>query len=257
MHTKEELKKDLLALGIRPGDTVLIHSSYKAMGGIEEGAKGFFDTVMELLGEEGTLVIPTLSFSTVTWDNPYFDRNETPSCVGYLTEYFRTSVPGVRRSMHATHSCAAWGKHRDYLIDGHELDRTPVGENSPFHKLPKLGGKILMLGCRADSNTSFHGIEETAEPPFLFRRENPIHYTMRDGERVIEMDAHRHYFLVNGVHLLQRYSRILPLLDEEELHVGKILDANCYLMDAASVWKKGRNKMLEDPYFFVEDPPRK
>ena len=257
MHTKEELRRDLEAMGIGRGDTVLMHSSYKSLGGIEDGARGFYEVFMDLLGEEGTLVIPTLSFSTVTRENPYFDRNETPSCVGYLTEYFRTSVEGVRRSFHATHSCAAWGKHAEYLIADHEKDITPVGKNSPFHKLPLVGGKILMVGCRADSNTSFHGIEETAEPPFLFRRENPIHYTMRDGDRVIEMDAHRHYFLVKGVHLLQRYSRILPLLDEKELHRGKVLEANSLLMDAQAVWKKGRDQMIKDPYFFVEEPPAK
>ena len=46
MHTKEQLISDLKALGIQPGDTILMHSSYKSLGGIEDGAKGFFEAFL-------------------------------------------------------------------------------------------------------------------------------------------------------------------------------------------------------------------
>ncbi|MBQ7386720.1 MAG: AAC(3) family N-acetyltransferase [Clostridia bacterium] len=254
MHTKEQLISDMRALGINPGDTVLMHSSFRSLGGIEGGAASFYEGFLELLGEDGTLVIPTLSYGTVTRDAPVFDRNETPSCVGYLSEYFRTSVPGVIRSMHATHSCAAVGRLAEEITKNHELDLTPVGPNSPFSKLPKFNGKILMLGCSFDSNTSFHGIEETAEPPYLFDRSAPIHYTLKDGERVIEQEALRHHFVLGGVHPRQQYSRVIPLLSEDEVSFGKVLDASCALMDAKAVWEKGQAKLLEDPFYFVEIP---
>ena len=112
MHSKKQLKEVLICLGIKPGDKVLIHSSYKSLGGIEEGAAGFFEVVMDLLGTEGTLILPTLTFRPV-YETKFFDVRETPSCVGYLTEYFRTQVEGVVRSLHPTHSCAVWGKDYD------------------------------------------------------------------------------------------------------------------------------------------------
>jgi len=34
-----------------------------------------------------------------------------------------------------------------------------------------------------------------------------------------------------------------------------VLEADCWLLDARAVWKKGRERMLEDPYFFVEWTP--
>ena len=37
MHTCEQLKKDLLALGIYPGMSLLMHSSYKSLGGSASG----------------------------------------------------------------------------------------------------------------------------------------------------------------------------------------------------------------------------
>ena len=145
MSMRERFFDDLKKLGIMPGDTVLIHSSYRSLGPIEGGAKTFFEWLTEYMGDEGTIMFPAFSYAFVTPANPYFNRKTTKTCVGYLPEYFRTEVAGVKRSMHATHSCTALGKHADYLTTGHELDMTPVGVNSPLRKLVLLGGKILDL----------------------------------------------------------------------------------------------------------------
>ena len=108
-HSKKQLRDDLRSLGVSPGDTLLMHSSYKSLGGTEEGAAGFYEVLLDLLGERGTLIIPTLSYRDVTREAPDFDVRATPSCVGYLTEFFRTGIPDARRSLHATHSCCVRG----------------------------------------------------------------------------------------------------------------------------------------------------
>jgi len=251
-HTLEQFKKDLHVLGLHAGDIVMMHCSYKSLGGVEGGAEGIFAALEDLLGPEGTLILPAFSYATVNYDQPIFDRKETLSCIGYLPEYFRTKVPGVIRSMHATHSCSLKGKHAEDLAAGHELDLTPVGPNSPMAKLPKIGGKILILGSHPDHNTALHGVEETAEPPYLFNRTKPIHYILRDGEREIHQDAIHHGFHFTTHSYAQRYSRILNLLQESEYSVGKVLDATCYLMDAKAVWERGHAALLQDPYYFVE-----
>ena len=163
MHTREHLKQDLAALGVQPGDAILMHSSFKALGGMEDGAKGFFEAFQELLGEEGTLVLPALSYESVSREQPHFDVRTTPSCVGYLPEYFRTQIASIR-SLHPTHSCSAVGRQADFLCSEHYRDRTPVGPHSPFARLPQVHGKILILGSHPDHNTTLHGVEETAEP---------------------------------------------------------------------------------------------
>ena len=251
-YNKEQLKKDLYNLGIHPGDVVLMHSSFKSLGELEGGAKTFFEGFIELLGEEGTLVVPALSFDRVTRKVPEFDLAETSSCVGYLSEYFRTRVSGVKRSIHATHSCCAYGKNAEEITSGHELDLTPVGENSPFAKLPKYNGKILMLGCGTRCNTLMHGVEETVENPYCIDRNNPVEYTLKLGDKVMHQTAYRHYFLdENGKHIEQRYDRVVDLLADDEVSRGKVLEADCVLMSAKAVWEKGHNKMLEDNLYFV------
>lgn len=257
-HSVKQLKQDLMNLGIVPGDMVLMHSSYKALGGIDGGAKAFFEAFIELLGEDGTLILPALSFKDVTRENPVFDCMTTPSCCGYLTEYFRTSVPGVVRSMHATHSCCVIGKHKEELIKDHELDMTPVGKNSPFAKLPRYNGKILFLGCGTGPNTSMHGVEETAEPPYCIDRENPIDYVLKNGEIVIEQKgALRHNFNTQDGHVTQRYGRITQLLSDDEMSFGKVLSADACVMDSVAVWQKGREKLIEAPLWFVDYPPKR
>lgn len=256
MHTLTQLRNDLSRLGICPGDTVLMHSSWKSLGGVDDGAKGFFAAFLDLLGPEGTLILPALSYESVSAEQPVFDVQTTPACIGFLPEYFRTLVPGVVRSLHPTHSCCAAGKNASFITEGHEKDDTPVGPNSPFAKLPRLDGWILMLGCPPDRNTSMHGVEETAEPPYLLDRSGKVRYILRDADgREIERISWAHDFASEtGEHYIQRYSRIIGLLEADDVRTGKVLDADCVLMRAKAVWQKGKEMLERNPYYFVDRP---
>ncbi len=253
MNITEKIHADLRSLGILPGDVLLMHSSFKSLGEVEGGAKTFFDALISYLGEEGTLVLPALSFVAVTREKPYFNLLKTPSCIGYLAEYFRTQVAGVKRSMHATHSCCALGKHADALLENHRLDETPVGKNSPFAKLPAFSGKILFLGCSTDHNTSMHGVEELVEPSYLLDRKNKLTYELDDGAGgVYRKESVRHYFLKpDGTHYSQKYSKIEQHLTGDEIRRGKILCADSTLMDAAAVWRRGEERLRKNEFYFV------
>lgn len=252
MHTAEQFKKDLIALGLRPGDSVMIHCSYKSLGGIEGGAKAIFAALEELLGEEGTLILPALSYDYVNEKNPVFDLQQTPSCVGYLPEYFRKEVDGVIRSMHATHSCCLKGKRAKELAEGHALDQTPVGIHSPISKLPLIDGKILILGSHPDHNTALHGVEEKANAPYIFNPNKRMTYILKDGTVEIKQQALRHDFKKADCYYDQKYARILDLLSPEDYSFGKVLDADCYLMNARAVWEKGVAELKNNPYYFVD-----
>ena len=122
--------------------------------------------------------------------------------------------------------------------------------------LLKHDGKILILGSHPDHNTLMHGVEETAVPPYLLDRKGKVRYILRDADgRETERLSWQHDFDAgNGEHYIQRYSRILPLLSSDELHRGKVLDADCVLMRAAAVWKKGHDALERDPFYFVDRP---
>ena len=72
MFTKEQLKEQLKNMGIKPDDTVLIHTSFKAVGEVEGGIDGFIDIFKEYLSD-GLFIIPTHTWAVVTPENPIYD----------------------------------------------------------------------------------------------------------------------------------------------------------------------------------------
>ncbi len=102
MYTKEELKQQLRNVGLTGKETILIHSSMKAIGEVEGGADIVLDAWMEYFAE-GLLLLPTHTWANVNAQHPVYDYRNTPSCVGLLTNLFRQRE-GVVRSLHPTHS---------------------------------------------------------------------------------------------------------------------------------------------------------
>ena len=233
-------------MGIRENAVLLVHSSLRSLGKLEGGAETVVQTLLDVLGKDGTLLFPALSFKDVTLDHPYFDVRETPSCVGALPEYFRQHE-GTERSLHPTHSVCGVGKYAKELLSGHENDKTPCGSNSPFHKLPHYQGKILFLGCGLRPNTSMHAIEELSEPPYLY--DDLLDYQMTDTEgRAFTMTIRRHNF----AGWEQRYDRLNQVLDGDNLRTGKVLDADCHLVEASAMWSAVHEKLKQDALFFVD-----
>ena len=249
MKEHSAMLEDLKKLDIKEGGYLLVHSSYKSLGPSINGIQQVIATLKAAIGTEGTLLFPALSYQYVNADSPYFDIKNTPSCIGSIPEWFRKQ-PGVFRSMSPTHSVSAIGPGAKAITTGHELDDTPVGPNSPFRRLRDLGGKILMLGCGLTPNTSMHGVEELAPPPYLFRE--TITYTCidRDGT-ASKIPARRHNF---GDSVVQRYDRLKYILPENVLKTGPVLDANCYLIEAKPMWDIAEAVLREDPLFFVDGP---
>ena len=242
----KKIQEDLKALGVKKGDDLLVHSSFKSLGNVNGGIETLIKALLSCLGERGTLLIPALSYKTVNAETPIFDIRTSPSCVGAVSEYFRT-YKGVERSMNPTHSVCVLGYRQVAYIAGSEQDNEPVGENSPFYKLSQYGGKVLMLGCGTKPNTSMHGVEERAGAPYILSPDERV-YTLIDKNGKEHRQSYRyHYISQNGFR--QRYDRLGDLM---EMQTGKILNADCYLIDSHTMWKVGEAKIKENPYYFVD-----
>ena len=61
MVTLADIKNSLYELGIRDGDTIVVHSSLKSFGQVEGGADTVINALTEAVGSEGTVVVPTLA----------------------------------------------------------------------------------------------------------------------------------------------------------------------------------------------------
>ena len=239
----EIMAQQLRAFGLRYNDTVLMHSSLSSLGYVEGGADTVIDTLLYVL-HGGTLLIPTLSYRYCRPETPNFNVRETPSCVGLISETFRKRA-GTLRSIHPSHSVAGVGKYAKEILSQHINDTTPVGPNSPFALLPKYGGKVLMLGCGLAPNTSMHGIEELVEPDYLYRAGDfPFTLIDESGNK-----TEKRYKFHNFQNTAQRYARLAGLMD---IHTGMVLQAQCHLIDAPTMWRGGLEKMRANPLYFVD-----
>lgn len=238
---------DLKKLGVRQGGALLVHASYKALGPVEGGAETVIQGLLSAIGPRGTLLMPALSYATVTPQNLRFEQAQTPACVGYLCEFFRTR-PGSLRSLHPTHSVCGVGPRAGEFLNAHRNSKTPVGEHSPFRKLRDADGQVLMLGCGLKPNTSMHGVEELVPPPYLYG--DVVVYTIQPADGMaFEMRLKTHGFKGYG----QRYDRIEPALAQSgHLRKGKVLAADCHLMEAPAMWRTGELALRRDPLAFVE-----
>jgi len=249
----EILCRDLAALGLRAGDTVIVHSSLSSMGQVEGGAETVIAALRAVLGETGTLMFPAFTYRSAYIDST-FSLNDSPVCVGKIPETFRT-MPGVLRSFHPTHSVCAIGARAAEMVADHGLDDTPMGPHSPYRKLPDVGGKILMLGCGMAPNSFMHAMEEVAEVPYVLRDHH--YFRMTDGEgNVVTKGIRRHNFARPEGTIHQRYVRSLDVLDASagDYTEGLVHGAKATLILSAALRTKAVAKMKAEPYYFIDDP---
>ena len=198
--TKEDIKNVFTELGIFKGQTLIVHTSLGSIGYVCGGAQTVIEALIETVGNEGTIMMPTQSWKNldpedgVHWtvpeeywqvirDNwPAYDKKITPTnTMGAVAEMFR-SWQGTLRSDHPARSVAAWGKNAEYLVSDHDLSNI-FGEGSPIGKLYDLDGYILLIGVDHDKNTSIHLADVRAEYP---GKHNVVEHSavMENGRRV-------------------------------------------------------------------------
>ena len=160
MFTKEYLKEQLKEMGIKHSDTVLIHTSYKSIGEVENGIDGLIDSFKEYLSE-GLFIIPTHTWSVVKSETPIYNVNTTIPCIGAVSEVAAFRKDGIR-SLHPTHSVWATGRNAKSFTEGEEHAQTPAPVGGCWHRLAELSAKIMLIGVGNNRNTFIHAIDEMA-----------------------------------------------------------------------------------------------
>ena len=163
IYNKQQLKNQLESMGLKGDETILIHSSMKSIGEVDGGADTVLDAWMEYF-KDGLLLLPTHTWKTVNADNPVYNPQTTPSCVGLLTNMFMKR-DGVIRSLHPTHSMAGYGKSAAEYLAGEEYNNTPCTPGGCYDRLRDAGGKVLLVGVGHERNTYIHSVEEVLNVP--------------------------------------------------------------------------------------------
>ncbi len=256
--TQHTLAADFSALGVQPGMVLAVHSSLKSLGWVNGGAVAVILALEQVLGPEGTLVMPTHSadnsepaswhidpvpeswWETIRSTMPAYDPAFTPTFnMGVIPETFRKQ-PGVIRSNNPDASFAAWGQHAEQITANHAL--CPLfGDQSPLARVYDLDGWVLLLGVGHNKNSSLHVAEGRA---------NIAHSTIRLGSPML-IDGVRQWMGFNDIdwndadfnQLGADFARDTGLQRE-----GKIAEANVLLMpqrpliDYAITWLENHRR---------------
>jgi len=242
---QEDFTGQLGSLGLNKGDVVLMHSSMKALG-TQKTPLEFISDILNVIGPDGTLLVPALSFDNVNEKQPHFSVLKTEPCIGLIPRTF-FHMDKVVRSVHPTHSVCAYGKLAREITCDHYKDETPVGSNSPFMKLPDYNGKILFAGDVVKCCTFMHGVEEIIGTPFTLKKER-TRYLIEDEDGIVtERDMFGHYF----AGYKQEYQKIKDILQYPDIKTGKVVQADCFLFEAAALREAALEKMKEDIFYFV------
>ena len=180
--TPARLAKDLAALGLAPGDIVIVHTSLSRLGWVPGGAQAVIAALLDVLGDTGTLVMPAHTghltdparwqappvprawWDTIREQTPAYDPALTPTrMMGAVAEAFRT-YPRVLRSAHPHVSFAARGPAAAAVVGDHPLS-SMFGERSPLARLYDLDAQVLLAGVDHANNTAIHLGETRADFP--------------------------------------------------------------------------------------------
>lgn len=193
MHSEYDYNfNDLLTayskLGVGPGKTIYVASDLiRLMQYSEPGRNAtltsHLNALLELLGPEGTLFVPTSSTNICNTKIP-FDLASTPSHdMGIFSEFVRTQKNACR-SFHPFWSVAGIGpRAKEFLSD---VSRHAYGFGSVWQKFVENDVLSVNIGKHPQySVTVIHHIETVIGVPYRYTKEF-IHPVMRDNILVNE-----------------------------------------------------------------------
>lgn len=257
----KSLVDDLHALGVQPGDRVMVHASLRAVGPVTGGPEAVLDALLAAIGPTGTLM------AYVSWDrSPYAETLDgaqlspeeksawpafDPATAapypdwGYLNAVI-CRHPAVRRSGNPDASMAAIGPLAEALVADHPLD-SAYGPGSPVERFVRHGGKVLMLGAPLDAVTALHYSEAIAdipakrrvryEQPVLDARGDKVWVTVEDWDSNGITDRFAAGAEAGGMDAVETIARAYVMLDRHR--EGRVGRAPCYLFDAADIVQFG------------------
>lgn len=230
IYKKEDLKQQLSEMGLSGHDAVMLHSSMKSIGKVEGGADTVVDAFMEFFSE-GLFMTPAHTWAQMSAAYSVFYPETEPACVGIIPNIFRKRE-GVFRSLHPTHSIAAYGPMAEAYVKGEEYAKTPCPPDGCFGRLREINAKILLAGVTHSRNTFIHSVEEFFEVPERFTAE-PVTFQVKmpDGSlKPVEM--YRHYNRILA-HISESYDKMKAGYEKtgaaRRVRLG---DAACLLCDA-------------------------
>lgn len=253
MMTKNDLLQQLKASNINTKGTLMVHSSMKAIGQVDGGPEAVIDALCQYMSH-GLLLFPTHSWDEWNLKDNVFNVRTEKACVGLLPNTFLLR-DDVVRSLHPTHSVAAYGKRKiDYTDKDKSIIQrgdmlTPCPREGCFGSLYDEDSQILFIGATLQKNTYIHSIEEWLSiPKRLAEKPRTIKVVDYDGTSY-DIDVLPHNNTRGSVS--QNYDRIESALFEKNIATTFTFgNASCKLLQVKEMTEFVLELLKEDPDYF-------
>ncbi len=177
VFSKSDFVLGLAAAGLCTGDTVFLQLSAAGLGQMEnaasilEASEQMLSAVLEVIGEEGTLLVPayTLSFAR----SEEFDPANSPAVGGGWSETseFPELVrhhPRAVRSSDPLYSVAGIGSRAHQLLTN--LPNNSFGRDSIFDRILNSNAKMCLIGVELRDATLIEFVEEALAVPWRYKK---------------------------------------------------------------------------------------
>ena len=232
----------LQRFGVPRDAVLLVHSAIARLSRHGFRAEAMIEVLLDHVAD-GNLIVPTMTWRTVTPDRPRWDELATPSQTGVLTEIFRSRY-AIARSIHPTHSVAGWGNAAPLLLSRHHLDTTPVSGNSPYGLMRDYDAYVLMIGVGLENCTAIHHAEEVINADLYVRPpEEAEAYQCRDRRGIVHVVRTRRHPRLDRD--FTQFAR--PLAEQGLLESGTIVDCPYTIVALRDLLRHVFSALIADP----------
>lgn len=202
----DEILELLEKLGVKQGDDILIHSSFRS---IYKGssflhyknyksadyARDLISEIKNYLGS-GSILMPTEfidDYHMRSFDGTIYSPKSEKTNRGFFTEAFLNHLD-IQRSLHPIYNLAILGDSYAKAISTHHTLPFSMSKGSPWYQFTEGGGKIVFMGVGLNSNSLLHLPEydlglEYPRPVFFHK---PHIFKIKDKGIIQEVEAYVH-----------------------------------------------------------------
>jgi aminoglycoside 3-N-acetyltransferase len=215
--SQSDIFRTLKKIGIKEGDSVLVHSSIGLMFGVQSNpSQLLYSSIREIIKDSGTIIAPTFTFSSC--QGKVFDITQTQSEVGDFSNYV-LSLKDSFRSFHPIHSVAAVGPNAEYICN-HESPSS-FGKNSSYNKIIDFNVHVLLIGVGINYLSLIHQVEEDLSVPYRFYKEFDIKVRENKSYKYLKVPYFARYLdRVTEYDYIKREAALLDSNTFQEIKLG-------------------------------------
>lgn len=236
---KKIIIKGLKSLGIKPGMALEVHSSLGSFGHVSGGEETVIDSLIECVGNEGAIVMPSFLLSKsleltpvdikngLTFKAKALDPNlNQPSEMGVIADTFKNRndvLTGTGR-----HRVSSWGKNKEINSKG-------------FHNLIDNNQWALLIGVDIYRLTSMHYVEKHLP--------QEIREIFQAPEKLYKIYPKEKWYIETGVPKVKAWYKIQDMAYKnesiKEAFIGK---SKCMFFKINDVVRLYETELIRNPF---------